>query len=252
MNSGMGRRTVVAALLSALLPSGVLGRPAVGRKALLVLLETNPWLMVVGSDSPRFALYDDGLAIFRAGDGFKSVSLSDAEMSALLDRVDAPALVPLAKRYEVSSATDQPTEILAMFVEGKRSIIDIYGPLKSLDTGSSVPEKIMSAYRQLTTFDHPRAQSWLPDKIEVMIWPYDYAPQASIIWPKGWPGIDDANTVKRGDSYSLFVPSSHYAALTAFLRTRKEKGAVEIGGKKWAAAIRFPFPNEASWMREPS
>src|SRR5947207_391514 len=39
------------------------GRPV------LVLVETDPWAMVLGSDSPRFALYENGLAIYRTQDG---------------------------------------------------------------------------------------------------------------------------------------------------------------------------------------
>ena len=81
-----------------------------------------------------------------------------------------------------------------------------------------------------------------------MIWPYEYAPEASIVWPKNWPGLHDVSTVKRGDSYSIFVPSADYAAVRHFLDTEKEKGAVEIGGKKWAVSIRMPFPGERSWM----
>ena len=31
---------------------------------LIVLIERDPWLMVIGSDSPSFALYDDGTLIY--------------------------------------------------------------------------------------------------------------------------------------------------------------------------------------------
>ena len=39
------------------------------RLPLVVLIETNPWLWVLGSDSPIFALYDDGLVIFTKKEG---------------------------------------------------------------------------------------------------------------------------------------------------------------------------------------
>ena len=113
-----------------------------------------------------------------------------------------------------------------------------------------MPPSVTSAYEKLVKFDHPAATNWLPVKIELMIWPYEYAPEASIIWPKDWPGLDSQDTIKRGDGFSIYLPATEYSRLIEFLKRRNEKGAVLIGGKKWAADVRFPFPREAEWMRE--
>lgn len=58
----MIRRIVLAALVTLLLPAAAFAQ-APGARPLIVLLEANPWLMAIGSDSPSFALYDDGTAI---------------------------------------------------------------------------------------------------------------------------------------------------------------------------------------------
>lgn len=55
---------------------------------LIVLVETDPWLMAIGSDSPRFALYDDGLVIYRHEREYRSVRLADEERRALLASID--------------------------------------------------------------------------------------------------------------------------------------------------------------------
>jgi hypothetical protein len=34
-----------------------------------------------------------------------------------------------------------------------------------------------------------------------------------------------------------------------FLKTQKEKGAVEIDGKKWVVSYRFAFPSEPVWLK---
>jgi hypothetical protein len=81
-----------------------------------------------------------------------------------------------------------------------------------------------------------------------MIWPYDYAPEPSIIWPSEWPGLQSERTIRRGESYSVYVPSADLDALRDFLRSRNERGAVEIDGAKWAVSLRTPFPGEESWM----
>lgn len=255
----VGRRALLGAVPAFFLPRTGFGRILAGagadtaaRPALpkIVLIERDPWAMVIGSDSPTFALYDDGKAIYLTKAGYRSVDLSTAEMAALLAGVDAPALPALARHYDAAAATDQPTEILAVYDGDKPAIISVYGSLKSPDIRKAVPAKIAAAYDRLTAFTHVGATDWLPEKIEVMIWPYDYAPEKSIVWPAGWPGLDSPDAVKRRDgAYSLFVPSAKLPELKRFLETRREKGAVEIGGKKWAVDLRLPFPGEQSWMR---
>jgi len=86
---------VVALLSACFAPAGAASaydRSSATRQPLNVLVEANPWLMVVGSDSPTFALYDDGLAIWRTDDGYHSGTLSDEGVSSLMARVDAEAL----------------------------------------------------------------------------------------------------------------------------------------------------------------
>lgn len=177
------------------------------------------------------------------------MKLAAPERDALVASVNPAALAGVAGHYDIArGVSDQPTEYLFVYGAGAPRVISVYGSLAG-GRGGSAPAPIAAAYAILRGFSRPDARDWLPDKIEVMIWPYEYAPEASIDWPKDWPGLDDPTTVKRGkDSYSLYLRSADYPALTAFLETRKEKGAVRIGGHKWTASIRFPFPQEASWM----
>ena len=86
--------------------------------------------------------------------------------------------------------------------------------------------------------------------MEVMIWPYENAPDASSVWPKEWPGINSQRSMKRGDSYSIFLDGALLPKLRKFLETGKARGAVEIGGKKWDVSYRFAFPSEPVWRNE--
>ncbi|MBV8976358.1 MAG: hypothetical protein JOZ13_03180 [Alphaproteobacteria bacterium] len=214
----------------------------------LVLVETNPWAMVLGSDSPRFVLYDNGLAIYQAEDGLRQIQLDKRSVADLRSAVNVGALACLEKHYSTSSWTDQSSEILFFGRGGKLSRISVYGPIPDDREGTALPLPLVRAYQRLAKFDEPKARPWMPDFIEVMVWPYDYAPEPSIVWPSNWPGLDDARTVKHRELYSILLPSKYYQELRAFLSTRHEKGAVEIGGKKWAASYRFPFPQESSWQ----
>lgn len=245
----IARRPLLAGLLAAPFAFPAAAREGAAPRPLVVLLETNPWLMAVGSDSPSFALYDDGTVIYLADDRFMSAKLSADERDQLAASLDLPVLASLAGHYERSLATDQPTEYFFIFATEEPKVVSVYGSLKPGSMEARTPPPIIRAYDRLRAFRHRDARNWLPEKIEVMIWPYEYAPQPSIDWPSGWPGLSDPTTIRRGnDAYSLFVPSADYPALTAFLKTRNAKGAVKIDGHKWTASIRFPFPGERSWM----
>lgn len=244
------RRTLLATPLAFLFPVPVFAADDGGPKPLIVMLEADPWLMVIGSDSPRFALYDDGTVIYREAKGFKTVRLTADARTALIDRVKPEALAAAAGFHDLASGvSDQPTTYFFIYGSGKPRMVGVYGQLRDAHPRTSLPPAIKATYDVLSGYRHDGATDWLPDMIEVMIWPYEYAPEASIIWPKGWPGLDDPKTVKRREgAYSLHLPATQYPALVAFLRTRNQKGAVEIDGRKWAASYRFPFPRERSWL----
>lgn len=213
----------------------------------VVLLGTDAWAAVIGSDSPIFALYDDGTAIWRRGDGFRTTRLKASELAQLYAELNLDGLGPLYGRYEAAPMTDQPEANILDYRRDKPTIVSVYGSLRSPKVRERIPKAIATVYDKLESFNHSGA-NWLPDKFEVMVWPYEYAPEASIVWPEDLPHLTDASTVKRGDSYSIYVPSSKLRQVRDLLARRSEKGAIEIGGKKWAVAIRFPFPAERLWM----
>jgi hypothetical protein len=204
--------------------------------------------MVIGSDSPAFALYSDGTAIFRTKAGFKSTKLNQKQQANLLRPFENPGLAALAGGYEAEEATDQPENTLLVYRNNEPFYISVYGSLGDKSVRAKVPSAITGAFDQLRKFRPSATQAWLPKKVEVMASPYEHAPYRSIIWPQRWPDLKNPTTRKRGDSYSIFIASAELPALKAFLASEKEKGAVEINDRKFAASVRLPFPHEALWM----
>jgi hypothetical protein len=209
----------------------------------VVYIETDPWAMVIGSDSPRLVLYDDGTVIYRADGGYQSVTLTPADSAALAAKVN---LAGIKDYTDYTDATDQPSSIIIDF-RTKQAVV-AYGATSRHRKAGEPGDKLLAMITILREYQSPDAVPWEPEAIEVMIWPYEYAPEPSIIWPEAWPGLDDPATVQRGDSYSLFVPIREKEALLAFLETRKPRGAIKIGGRKWAVSLRAPLPGEARWM----
>lgn len=216
---------------------------------LLILLETDPWAMVIGSDTPAFALYEDGRAIYRTKSGYRSVKLAAGELRGFLESLELDALAGSSGGYTATEWTDQPQNWLLIYGAKDPIFIWVYGSFREEAVRAKLPPEIVAIRDKLRSFEDGRASKWLPGEFEVMIWPYDYAPDPSIVWPKKWPGLDAPTTRSRGeDRFSLYLPSAVLESLRAFLATRREKGAVEIGGKKWAASFRLPFPHEKLWM----
>lgn len=218
--------------------------PAADAKPVIVYIETDPWAMVIGSDSPRFVLYDDGTVIYRTDAGFRAVTLPEHARAALAAKVDLTGIAEYTDYAE--GVTDQPESII-IDLRSERAVV-AYGATSRHRQRGEAGDKLLGMITLLREYQSPEAQAWEPDAIEVMIWPYEYAPDASIDWPKEWPGLDHPQTVQRGDSYSIFIPIGQKEALLGFLETRKPRGAVKIGGGKWAVSLRAPLPGEAFWM----
>ena len=241
--------------------------PFDGPKPIAVLIQTDPWAMVMGADTPRVAVYEDGAVIFLKQSGksanYHRKDLSVAELADFKKRlIPTEHLKDFKCSYNLLPyVTDQP-EALFYLRDGDHALATrVYG-LKVAGTKLSahtvlpgkqkpdaLPDELVELHKFLCAVDYSDSQEWTPRYLEVMIWPYKYAPEVSIDWPKDWPGLDSKRSFRRGDSYSIFLDGSVLPELQKFLRSQKEKGAVEIGGKKWAVSFRSVFPSEPLWRK---
>ncbi len=213
----------------------------------LLLFERNPWLMVVGSDSPTFAHYPNGTTIFWEKNedkgSYKIVKLNAKEKKDLLSK--ATSLYGLKKKYSTINFSDQTTFELHFPKKEKMEVISVYGPIKKRDDArKKVPEEFLHLFDHMVSFKHPEAKKWIPEFLEVMVWPYSYAPEESIVWPSSWPDTKSTSTIKRSEIYSIYLPYDKKEEFIRFIKTRNERGAVLINGKKWTVSTRIPFPHE--------
>jgi hypothetical protein len=221
---------------------------------------TDPWGT---TDSPAFVLYADGQVIYRDDDAdgaarYMTVRLDPERMQALTDKLRgfAPAVGHAEQISLLPGFSDQPETRFYLDVDGKPRVTAVYGlgvdwlgDSVPKPQGDVLPAEIAALDAFLSTVRYDDASEWVPARIEVFVWPYEYAPEASIQWPKRWPGLDAPTTVKGDEGYSLYLPGTELEAVLAFLGTRKERGAVEIGGRKWAASVQAIFPGAATWAK---
>lgn len=239
--------------------------PFAGPRPLAVFIQSDPWAMVIGADTPRVAIYGNGVAVFLKPLGnrwrYHQAMLDDQALSQVRERLQGVLrLAHLKPAYVHTATTDQPT---AMFYvrDGDRDVVtSVYGwscpekpgaqrdqPPTDLDA-EAPPAELGTLHDWLCGFDRAGSAAWVPTYVEVMLWGYEYAPQASLPWPRQWPSLDSDRAIARGDSHSIFLDGHQLQALQRFLARRKPKGAVVIQGRKMAAAYRFAFPGEPIWQ----
>jgi hypothetical protein len=219
---------------------------------LIVLIEFDPWRPVIGSDSPSFALYDNGLLIFVRSNSagkpeYASILLSQQELDTLIKAFEiGDDFYALESYYDLVLMTDQPTSTLIVW-DAKHNVksVTIYGDLRQSDEARKLtPAALLKIFDQLVTYENSDAKTWLPEKFEVMIWPYNSSD--AVAWPSKWPDLNDPTTVKRSEVYSLYVDIKQ---LEAFHKLTRDASALKINNQTWAFSIRFPLPAEAAWKR---
>lgn len=236
--------------------------PFKGPKPIVVLIETNPWHSVIGSDTPMVTIYADGQVVYLKREKDKTSVLHHKRLSpdaleGIKKKISSFGTYSSLKRYyELVRWTDQPETKIYLSLNGTEFVTRVYG-LRVSDKKisedrifESLPIAIKDLHAYLTSLDFAGAKPWVPPYVEVMVSRASaYASGKSIHWPKDWPGLSSPSTLKRGESYSIFLPGKELLKLRKFLKTRKKRGAVEISGEYWAVSVRYTFPGEPVWFK---
>lgn len=214
---------------------------------LLVLIEFNPWATVIGSDSPSFALYDNGLVVYRQADGFYySTMLEVPPDGDLLGQFGVGAdYMALGEYYDTVAKTDQPSIGMHVWRDGALKTVWVYGDVRvDPEARAETPPAFLSVFDRVVEFADETATPWLPDQLEIMLWPYETSDAAD--WPSEWSSLSGESTIVRyADQYSVFIPSSFF---DDYMALHEEADAVRLAGATWAFALRFPFPAESQWL----
>jgi hypothetical protein len=237
-------------------------KPFDGPKPVAVLIQSDPWAMVVGADTPRVAIYEGGEVIFAKKINetlaYHHTTLDEVAFADLLRQMRSVAAVKTLKaRYDIAGLTDQP-EAMFYLRDGARELTTVVYGLWDPETKSPLyanlpgnreapPNELLQLHKWLCALDSAKSEPWVPKYVEAMLWSYSYAPDPSIHWPKDWPSLKSDRAITRQSGHSIFLDGAVLPKLQKFLTTRKEKGAIELDGKKWAVVYRYTFPSEPTW-----
>ena len=239
--------------------------PFDGPKPIAIFLQSNPWAKVIGSDTPRVAVYEDGEIIYARKlnnrlDYFH-LKLNEEAFAEVRKKLEPVlALKELKPAFDmVPRVTDQPRAMFYLRDGEREATTTVYGlldsgtrqtPYTSLPDAPMPdvpPDELLTLHRWLCELDFADAEEWVPKYVEVLLWGYSYAPDPSINWPKQWPSLTSERVVRRGKLTSIFLDGSMLPKLRNFLASRSPKGAVELDGSKWAASYRYTFVGEPIW-----
>lgn len=242
--------------------------PFSGPRPIVVFIQSDPWGAVIGSDTPRVAIYENGDVIFakkvNGQFAYHHVTLDRHELEKVRERLrPVLSLKHLKPQYDIRpGATDQPVAMFYVSDGGHEVATSVYGlmaagtrlPAYIRSVSGAIkstppPKELFKLHQWLCELDYAGSKAWVPRYVEVMLWDYSYAPEPSVQWPKEWPGLHSDRALKREGSYSIFLDGALLPELRKLLATRNEKGAVEVEGKKMAASYRFTFPGEPIWRR---
>lgn len=229
--------------------SGQTDKEKYGRP-IIALIESDPWLMVIGSDVPTFALYENGQIIYKKivdkeTKYFEVTNNKETTQKLIKSFGITDNLMKQEDFIEASTATDQPTNILLLNFDPVRQL-SVYGQLRNLKNQArkETPKDFLDIYDKIIKFEDNKAIEWLPNTFEVMATKYSYAPEKSLKWNSKWNDIKSESTVKRNeDLYSIYLDKKYYKEFIELLKNMKEKQAVEINGEKYSLTYRLPFPN---------
>jgi hypothetical protein len=241
--------TLVLITLSALAASGQGYKPEYGTP-LVVLTETNPWSMVIGSDVPTFVLYKKGQILYKKtiSDKIKyfQVKLGQDEVEATIKKLGITgSLQKLPSNINASGASDQPTSELILNLNYPKQI-SVYGSLRYEKSKARVntPAPFLKVYDNLINFKDDKAKEWVPDIIEVMLTTYSNSPEKPLKWPTDWPDLKNQHTIRRSvDLYSVYLDKNDINKLKKLVNSLKDNQAVEVNGRTFSISYRFPFPN---------
>jgi hypothetical protein len=280
---------LAACWVGALMPVGAADGPkeaAKHAKPLLVLVEKNPWLAVLGTDAPTFVLYEDGEVLFETkpvrrgllrsqlenGDSqYSTVRLDEAARRAFVARAlgETPsAFDSLEPSYRASHWTDEPTCTIHHWSAGTHRAVSVYGDLRRRTRlvaedpdpppRETAPASFVRAFDAIVGFKAEGAKPWSSESVVVMAWSFTWeTDETPLAWPAGWPDLASPSARRIRDDY-WWIPlgRDRLPRLQEILRGLVRRYGlivqpVRISGKDWWLDYRDSFPEEGQWMPPP-
>lgn len=230
----------------------------------LALLQSSYW--GGGFDRPVLLAFADGTIIYPHSTArgiptaYRALRLTPRGIDSVLSELGVDSTVrALNESYDFApNVTDQHSFYLLVPNGDRLKLVTMRAALRdSAHLRPEAPFAFGRLYEHIQAFAPASGVEWHPDSVEVSVWPYEYAPDnPPLSWPRDWPSATDPRWHRYGDLVgevrTLRLPFADVPRLDSILTVRREKQAIELGGKKWAIGYRWimPHENEWAWLRQ--
>lgn len=228
----------------------------VDRLPILVLYEANHWTFYPHSESPVFALYDDGTIIFstKKESGFNlSYAYEVLDSSSFLKLIDDLNYSEVLSKEEYNNTlvkyTSQPQNYFYYFEGNTRYTYYYYGSLrKDKKSRKKASRKVIELFDKLAYYQSDSAKEWRPELYELMVQTRDG--DEGVVWNDGLPDFNSSTTVMRDSSfYSLYLLPDEFKIYEKLNEKKSKDASFVINGKECFIIVRYPFPKESYWMK---
>lgn len=216
------------------------------REPVLRLTQSGGWgQQLQEAGIPEFTLYADGLVLFARGEGASATAmqarLSVEDTAALLDRAHA-ALGSMPPQTHLVSHTDAAEATIGVTHGGRIYAVNMYG---FGEQDADAPEAFTELRGLLQSWDHPDAEAWTPDELEVVLYRRDELEGSEHAWPSALPrppagAREPAPRPLGGRSKTMIQQPIRYrvsgdleAALASTLPDPKGQDGVAWNGSTW-------------------
>ena len=204
----------------------------------------DPWAMFMGADGPMLILYESGKVIYWKDKSYHLSELQKSEVEEIISQLKLnDTFFIKSKSIQATYSTDQPSYVLQINLDTLK-YFSVYGSINNKADRKNIPKQLRTVYDFMINFEDDKSNTWLPDKIELVLSDYSNSPDVSLEWPKDWPDLNSSETVIRRDGVtSIYLKKKYFDKLVSLLKKRKEKQAIKISGKKFYVGYRLPVPN---------
>ncbi len=208
-----------------------------------------------GYGGPLFALYADGRVIFPAPfeskvpSGHLSARLPESRYRELIDAIAPESLDSLGDHYDAVTGTDPVVNVIHVWIKGRRKTVSVSGHLspmpRGMDGRAKAPAEFLRAYDAIARFTTP-AIPWMPQSLELLLWPRERFQEPVMAWPAGWP-LPERAPGNRNGLRRISLPAAEFKRLMALIPPEVAVRTMSIGKHRWSVSYHLPFPLEATW-----
>ena len=143
-------------------------------KPILLYTVFDPWAMFMGAEGPLLIVYESSKVIFWKDREYKIAQLDKMEIDGLMTEMNLSDTFFLkSKSIQATLSTDQPSYILNINLDTLK-YFSLYGSMNDKYARKYIPEQLSKIYDYVIEFDNDNANSWVPDKIEIMLSDYSH------------------------------------------------------------------------------